>query len=240
MKWLLPTACIVCKSYQANSICEKCVILIKREQTLRCDLCAAKSLHSPCKDCSHQLPAFDQTRCLSDYGGCLTQAVHDLKYQKQIAMASGLADGWLLIHEKLKIPTGTFLIPVPLSSQKLAARGFNQSWEITKILAKRLKLPTSWQLLQRHHRNQNQSELSRVERQSVLQDAFFLSKEHLRKPLPNRVILIDDVMTTGATLQSISKVLKSHGVLHIMNWVILKTPLHPNDSYRTGRTRNSS
>jgi predicted amidophosphoribosyltransferase len=112
---------------------------------------------------------------------------------------------------------------VPLSTQKLSQRGFNQSWEI----ARRIRLPRSIQpianALGRYHSDANQVEHNRLDRQTALRHAFYIRPEAIAK-IPNKsIIVFDDVMTTGSTLQEIATVLKDNGARSVVNWVVLRT-----------------
>ena len=131
MKFLLPTACIGCGKFQPSRICEKCIKLLKSHQKNRCSQCAliCDEVRGICTDCEIQTPPFDQTICIDCYGGLLTNAVHDYKYKHQVAIARGLVDAWLQINQFNDLTSNVdLLIPIPMSSQKLNQRGFNQSW----------------------------------------------------------------------------------------------------------------
>jgi predicted amidophosphoribosyltransferase len=114
------------------------------------------------------------------------------------------------------------LLPVPLSTQKLSQRGFNQSWEI----AKRIPLPRSIEpianALGRHHSNVNQVEHNRLDRQTALRHAFYIHPEALPKIRNKSIVVFDDVMTTGSTLHEIAILLKDNGARSVVNWVVLR------------------
>jgi ComF family protein len=116
----------------------------------------------------------------------------------------------------------TILLPVPLSTQKLSQRGFNQSWEI----ARRIRLPPSFfpigNALGRHHSNTNQVQQNRLDRQTALRHAFYIHPEALAKINNKSIVVFDDVMTTGSTLHEIATLLKDNGARSVVNWVVLR------------------
>jgi ComF family protein len=126
------------------------------------------------------------------------------------------------------------LLPVPLSTQKLIRRGFNQSWEI----ARRIQLPPSIEpianALGRHHSDANQVGHNRLDRQTALRHAFYIYPEALAKIQNKSIVVFDDVMTTGSTLHEIATLLKDNGARSVVNWVVLRalrpqTRIHSKD-----------
>jgi ComF family protein len=227
MKFLLPTSCIGCGKFQASRICEKCINLLKSQQKNRCSQCASICgvTETSCTNCLNQAPAFNKTICIDCYGGPLTNAVHDYKYKHQVAIAKGLVDTWVEIHgsDHLK-HHADLLIPVPMSSQKLYQRGFNQSWELCKWFSKKFKIQASSSIVQRRHLESNQVQATRNERIKRLETVFYINQIEIEMIKNTRIVLVDDVMTTGATLSTIAKLLKDFGAQRVDNWVILRTP----------------
>jgi ComF family protein len=171
-------------------------------------------------------PSYDSTLCLESYGGFLTEAIHSYKYQHQIAIAHGLMDAWLEIHPKglQNSEPVDWILPIPMSQQKLHQRGFNQSWELCKIFSKKLKIKTNWKILNRIHIDGNQATSSKEERAQRLINVFSINPNKIELIKNKRIVLIDDVMTTGATLSVVAKLLKDFGAQSVHNWVILRTP----------------
>jgi len=131
-------------------------------------------------------------------------------------------------------PEATVLLPVPLSTQKLSQRGFNQSWE----MAKRIQLPPSFRpianALGRHHSDANQVQHNRLDRKIALRHAFYIHPEALPKIQNKSIVVFDDVMTTGSTLHEIATLLKDNGARSVVNWVVLRalrpqTRIHSRD-----------
>jgi ComF family protein len=228
---LLPTACIVCTRHQRDVICHSCFAFLENQSLfhysccIRCgvDLDGDSPEQNQCNNCLLQAPAFDRTHCLDRYDGVLQHAMHQLKYQRRLAIASALAFAWSrLAMPHLDMSEASVLLPVPLSTQKHSQRGFNQSWEI----ARRIRLPLSFQpianALGRHHSDANQVEHNRFDRKTALRHAFYIHPEALPKIQNKSIVVFDDVMTTGSTLHEIATLLKDNGACSVVNWVVLR------------------
>jgi len=234
----LPTSCIVCETFQDSTLCNSCASLIKSEGLLNYECCSqcgitlekSEVANQHCHQCEINPPNYDETYCLDRYDGRLQAALHQLKYQKRLAFAHGLTNAWnLLFANSLENANAAYLLPVPLSQQKLCMRGFNQSWE----LARRIqcgphiqKLPNA---LRRHHHEQRQASSNRAIRNSAIQGMFYIDEKYLHTLKHQNVIVFDDVMTSGSTLNEIASVLKDNGASRVINWVLLRTarPIQP-------------
>ncbi len=237
MFYLLPTACLICQRYQSQSICKVCAKELVSQSLSRCKQCAHPlEADMTCIACKRMAFAFDETWCLDNYDSAWAKAVQSLKYTKQIAYDTGLAKAWFMGHQN-SINTlqglNSIAVPVPLSQQKLAQRGFNQSWEILKKIGRLTDVPCDAHILHRKHSSLNQAQASRIERLQQ-SDLFHIEPQFANQLNQRTVIVFDDVMTTGATLHQIAKLLKSHGAQRVINWVLLRTTTH--DSSRTRRT----
>lgn len=116
-----------------------------------------------------------------------------------------------------------FLLPVPLSPEKLCLRGFNQSWELARRIHCDKRIHKNPHILKRHHHSRHQASENRANRQLAIQDMFFINPRYQGQLASTSVILFDDVMTSGATLNEIARVLKDNGVSRVINWVLLRT-----------------
>jgi len=194
--------------------CYQCGIVLQAEEV--------HELH--CIQCKNSRPYFDQTYCLDRYEGVLQNAIHQLKYQKRLTYAHGLASAWnSILSKQLRSICASYLLPVPLSTRKLTVRGFNQSWEIARRIdcsPSIKKLPT---VLKRHHHQFQQAGGNLSLRRLSIRDVFYVDHNDLELLQDKSVIVFDDVMTSGATLNEIAKVLKDNGVSRVINWVLLRT-----------------
>ena len=229
-QYLIPTLCMVCEQAQAEIVCSSCrdQIAHKRLQLgPSCLVCALpiRSYQSLCTRCEQAKPAFDRVTYLDFYQEPLRQALHLLKYQKRLACASGFALLWNVFHQQtLKVCDADVLIPVPLSPTKLAARGFNQSWEI----AKRFNLPKSVRCIPNlvicQETHAAQASLNRAERTVSTQNRFALKGGMASMIRDQHILIVDDVMTTGSTIHSLAATLKQSGAKRVSAWAILRTP----------------
>jgi len=229
---VLPTACIACGLFQKLSLCEKCLALLKADSLLNYECCTQCGIcleereldEQRCSECVSNPPYFDYTFCLDRYAGILQEGLHQLKYQKRLAFAHGLAGAWnQVIASQLIDQHAHYLLPVPLSGEKLLSRGFNQSWEIAQRICCGRHIKKSPYILMRDHYSEQQAGGSFVSRQHAVQGMFYIEPMYLASLENKVVILFDDVMTTGATLNQIASVLKDNGVSRVINWVLLRT-----------------
>jgi ComF family protein len=228
---LLPTACITCQEFQKFSICNDCLNALKNNALLNYQCCyqcgialqTSELIEQRCDPCQSTEPFFDETYCLDRYEGMLQIPLHELKYQKRIAFANALSNTWnSLIGKALENTPANYLLPVPLSTQKLARRGFNQSWELAKRVQCGRHIQKSPYILQRHHYSGHQAGSSLDSRRSAIQDMFYIEPKYIEDLRDQTIIVFDDVMTSGATLNEIARVLKDNGVSRVINWVILR------------------
>jgi len=232
----LPSACIVCERHQQDTICGDCLkslgskCLFNYECCFQCGiaLTASELYTQKCESCTNNPPYFDKTYCLDRYEGLLQNALHQLKYQKRLAYAHGLANIWnQLLAIQLKDIDAGHLFPVPLSIEKLSTRGFNQSWEIARKVDCGGGIRKTPFVLKRHHRNTQQVGGKLSTRRFAIQNVFYLDSRFIESLDGQSVIIFDDVMTTGATLNEIARLLKDNGVSHVINWVLLRTARAP-------------
>ena len=227
----MPSACITCQEFQKFSICNTCLSSLKSDALFNYQCCyqcgitlqATELAEQRCTPCQITQPYFDETVCLDRYEGILQTPLHELKYQKRIAFANALGNTWnLLMTKELENTLAGYLLPVPLSIQKLAQRGFNQSWEIAKHIGCGRHIQKSPYILQRHHYSGHQAGSSLGSRRSAIQDMFYIETKYIESLKGKSVVVFDDVMTSGATLNEIARILKDNGVSRVINWVVLR------------------
>ena len=232
---LLPSACIVCGVFQRHTLCLDCLIQLESDQLSNYECChqcgltleVSELTEKRCRECITNSPYFDDTHCLDRYEGRLQSALHLLKYQRRLACAHGLVSAWnQLMTRSLNHLRADLLIPVPLSPEKLCSRGFNQSWELARRIDCGKDIHKNPHILRRHHHSQQQAKGNRASRQIAIQDMFYINPQFQGQLESATVIVFDDVMTSGATLNEIARVLKDNGASHVTNWVLLRT-LYP-------------
>lgn len=218
---LLPSACAICADMQRDVVCAACAgsLLAARP---RCQRCASPAT-GHCPACVPDDP-LDATVTLADYAEPLDRLILRLKFGAALPVA-----GWIAaqLAERLRalpdLPDlPDLIVPVPLAPQRLASRGFNQAWEIARPLARRLGVRADATLLTRRRDTAAQLTLDLPARQANLRDAFALARPMRLDGL--HIALIDDVMTTGATLRAAAAVLKAHGARRVTALPALRTP----------------
>lgn len=232
---LLPSTCALCQANAADALCPSCRHHYFAATQSACRCCALPLAEaefrsgstSLCGHCLTAPPAFDATIAACLYAAPVDQLVRDLKFGGQLALAPLMAR--LLTQAMEQLPPEArpdVLCVVPLGRQRLQERGFNQALEIARPLARVLTSPLLPRLLQRSRDTIPQALLPLAQRQHNLQHAFSLEKKHALSVSGLHVGVIDDVMTTGATLNATARLLKQSGAARVSNLVFARTPLH--------------
>ena len=218
---LLAPRCQVCREpgTQGRDLCAACAAQLPwlGHACLRCAL----PLHAPgtCGQCLHRPPPLDQTHATFVYGFPLDRLLPRFKFHDDLAAGRLLS---LLMLERVQdLPRPAALVPVPLHRQRLRSRGYDQALELARPLARALDLPLLAQALVRQRPTQAQSELDAGRRWANVQGAFCIAPG--ARP-PAHVVLVDDVMTTGATLHAAARCLRQAGVERVDAWVCARVP----------------
>lgn len=225
-----PGSCALCALPTAGSMCSNCGEGFLGQYPRRCRSCALPLPHDPssadrCGRCLRHPPAFDATVVAADYVAPVDQLVLGLKFGHNLALASLFAQ--LLIKSLLReqAPLPTLLVAVPLGSQRLQERGFNQALEIARPLASALAIPVAARLLVRIRETKAQALLHPDERHKNIRGAFSLNPNLAQQVHGRHVGVVDDVMTTGETLNEIARTLKRFGAKRVTNLVFARTDL---------------
>lgn len=219
--WLLPYCCITCNkiSDRQQDLCTHCLTCLPFV-TNTCIQCAHPlPILGLCGNCQQQHPTFDKTIAAFTYTENIPHYIQQFKYQHRLVYGRVLSE--LLLERVLQsAPTVEALIPMPLHWWRHLYRGYNQAYLIADILSKQLRLPIYQQSIVRRRATQIQRSLSKHNRAKNMQKAF-----HISTPLPyQRVAIIDDVMTTGHTVNALANTLKQAGANWVEVWVIARTP----------------
>lgn len=224
---LIPSQCPLCTSDAlGGALCWRCHALIERlgqEVTPRCAGCGL-NLDTPpvCPDCSARPPAFDRIIAAFDYCAPGDFLIHRLKVERRFTDARML--GQMLAdrvqHAWPGMPDDVVLVPVPSSSQAIRRRGFNPAAEVARVLARRLERPLRPDVLRRIRDGHKQATLDRETRLMSTSRLYDVAAD-VRGV---RIVVVDDVMTTGSTLHSIAVLLKRAGALSVHGVVLARTP----------------
>lgn len=207
-------ACYVCRGQARAILCAACRAELPRLQGALCPRCALPSPGAAlCGRCLADTPEYDATVAPLAYDFPADALVHALKFRGELSLASFL--GKLLAERIAQRETIDLVIPVPLSAARLRGRGYNQALEIARHLPGKL----DFSCCVRERDATPQTELPWAERRRNVRGAFAC-----RRSLEGaRVAVVDDVMTTGATLDEMARTLKRAGAARVVNWVLART-----------------
>lgn len=215
--WLFPPTCLLCGDAGNNGrdLCLACAesLPFNIPACPTCGLPLPYATDIPCGNCQKHPPAYDRSFALFRYEEPVRHLIHSLKFHARYSCArllgEMLADSLVGLEDKPQL-----LIPVPLHRSRYRERGYNQSLEVARTVSNRLHLPLDYHSCIRTHATQAQTELTAKERRRNLKNAFAIAK-----PMPlEHVAILDDVVTTGATVNELAKVLRKAGVKRIDVW----------------------
>ena len=221
----LPSQCEVCRRWAGARLCSDCLARFAAPVP-RCGRCGLRlGLPAPaCGDCLRERPAFEHTVCAVDYAFPWDHLIAEFKFRGQAELATPLA---ARLTEAVQAHTGPppqWVVPVPLSPQRLAERGYNQAWELARRVGAACGLPARADVLLRALDSAHQADLGRTQRQHNLRSAFFVDARQRAALQQRRVALVDDVMTTGATAREAAAALLRAGAAAVDVWVLARTP----------------
>jgi ComF family protein len=228
-RWPVPTQCELCRAWADDPLCGACR---QRFTGLRprCARCALP-LGTPapaCGECLTDPPPFDATVCAVDYVFPWDGLIQAFKFQQRVDLARPLAGLLAEAVRRAALPRPAWVLPVPLSRERLVQRGYDQVALLARPLARRLgghAAPAVREdLLQRVVDTPPQAGLDRTARQHNLRAAFWVPAAAQASVRGSHLALVDDVMTTGATLRAAATVLRRAGAASVQAWVLARTP----------------
>lgn len=217
--WLWPPLCVICAEAGAGVFCVGCAAALP-SHTQACRRCAAAlpaaATTRECGECQQSPPAFVRAHALFPYRSPVSDLIVELKYAGRLHIARRLGAH---LAATLAVDTPPDLIlPVPLHPARLRARGFNQSLEIARPLAARLRVPLLVRGVARTRETRAQADLPRTARAKNVRNAFAVTADLTGL----RVAIVDDVMTTGETVRALARAIEKAGAAHIEVWVLAR------------------
>jgi ComF family protein len=223
---LYPTHCVLCgdKGSRGLDVCADCFAELpwNRHPCPRCAAPLPPDIDTPlCGNCIKALPAWDEAKSPLTYAYPLDKLIQRFKFDGDLATGRLLGE---LLAEYLVAGGGDkpdFIIPVPLHPSRLKERGFNQAMELARPVGKRLEIPVRLDVCERVRATEVQSKLDAAERKKNLKDAFAVKKSVDGK----HVAILDDVITTGTTVDALTKALKEAGVVYVATWSVARATM---------------
>ncbi len=219
---LYPPLCVLCDADTASGelVCGSCWATNHPVRPPSCAICGEpydaqiEGLFR-CANCGDRAFDFEFATAGWLFTGAVRQLVHRFKYQRQLYLRRSLAELFRggLENERIDLSEPWVFVPVPLHARKLRERGFNQAEEIARLAGEPFRIPVV-PALRRTRYTESQAGLTRAQRLLNLDGAFALRRPagRTRKELADRqILLVDDVFTTGSTVQECARVLKTEG-----------------------------
>ncbi len=228
MGLFLKSACVLCGEAVSNtiSLCNDCRDDFPKLENA-CHQCglpleSANEHDVVCGQCFKHPTAVDYTLCLYHYQIPLDYLITELKYNQKLSHAAILAA--LFLARLSKEPTKSLpevILPVPLHKNRLIKRGFNQSIEIARPIAKQLSIPIGLDLVRRKRQTRTQTDLTALERKKNIRGCFEVTKQE-NLSVYDHIVIIDDVVTTGSTANELATLLKKSGVKKVGVWSVAR------------------
>jgi ComF family protein len=221
LAWVYPARCPLCgaRNRDTTGLCSGCLAKLPRHD-LACPRCAspAGDGSNPCGRCQRNPPAFHAALAPFSYRAPLDRLIVDLKFHHGLHLSRTLGR---LLADELEIRQPDLpeaIVPIPLHASRLRERGYNQALEIAREVGTVLSLPVDFRSLVRTRATTAQTELPLAEREKNVRGAFACPH-----PLGwGHVALLDDVMTTGATVNEAAQSLIRAGVERVSVWAVAR------------------
>ena len=209
-------SCFLCRGAARGILCPACDADLPRLAGTLCPRCALPSPGAAlCGRCLADAPHYDATVAALAYRFPADTLVHALKFRSQLALAPLMGDLLIeAIRERIDL-----VVPVPLSRERLRERGYNQAAEIARHVARERRARLELTVVARERNTRAQADLPWSDRARNVRGAF-----RCERSLDGAAIaVVDDVMTTGATLDELAATLKRAGAARVVNWVVART-----------------
>lgn len=219
----LKPRCLLCADHNGGELglCDACCKSLPWHTAQQCPQCGLPTQNANiiCGSCLSSAPHFDATQALFSYDFPVDSLLQHYKYRNQLHLSNTFAT---LLHRQISA-TNTkkidLIIPMPMHHARLKERGFNQALELARIVSDKLQLKLDYTACLRNKLTPPQASLPLKQRIKNIHGVF-----HCIKNLQGlNIAVVDDVMTTGASLNELAKTLKQAGAAHVECWVIART-----------------
>lgn len=230
LNFLFPPLCVNCRRV-GSLLCAECEPLIPFIHEPVCPLCGRPG--KLCGLCRQRPLPLQQIRAAVIFAGPARQVIHQIKYEGRFGLAPVAAD-WMAKAWPTWAVAFDLMIPVPLHPERLQKRGYNQSALIVHHLAQHFGWPVSEMALQRFRYTRPQVGLNALERLQNVQDAFEADPGRVNG---KRILLVDDVCTTGATLVAAAQALLAAGAKNVTAYCVARAASIQDDSSGEQKTK---
>lgn len=218
----------MCKAQAHDRICADCAAKFAPLGVHRCRVCAlqlASRAATVCGACLLDPPPYDATLTAVDYGYPWDGLIASFKFHGALDVGPALTRLFTAVAKNSGTPRPDVLLPVPLSRERLAARGHNQAWQLARAIGSATGCRAEARWLIRVRDTQHQLALPPEQRAANVRGAFAVEPAHAAGLRGRHVAVVDDVMTSGATVAAVARTLKSAGAARVDIWVVARTPL---------------
>ncbi|PCK08000.1 MAG: hypothetical protein COA42_11490 [Alteromonadaceae bacterium] len=226
---LVPGYCQLCQAPSVKPLCCDCYNELPRQDNIlqNCSICdialdgKQKLSGTPlCKQCREHPPSFDKVICAFSFEFPLSTLINRIKHQRQSYWLAILTDALVIrIEQYYQGSYPEVLMPMPIHWRRRFSRGFNQTELIANALAQKIPITISDDI-KKHQHTKPQQKLSRDERMTNLLGCFTVNADVENK----QVVIVDDVVTTGTSVDYLAQVLKAHGAKSVDVWALARTP----------------
>lgn len=217
---LFPPRCVGCGK-SGWWMCESCIETVNFIEGRQCRFCGRiLKTGSICALCAGSKHAIDRIISVTYFDGLIQEAIHRLKYAHCVALAAPLAGLMAEYWSRDPLPAD-FIVPVPLHPRRFQERGYNQAALLAEELGKALGIPVLINGLVRVRYTKPQVGLDAEERKRNVEGAFLCADPAL---IGKSVMVVDDVCTTGATLEACGAALKEAGAKHVYGFTLARAP----------------
>ncbi len=215
LDWIFPPSCGGCSQpgYRWCAACQQQIVRVAEPICSRCGdplkpyQVRGETTEPLCMDCQANPPSYQALRSYGIFAGPLRDALHRLKYQRDIGMGEALSKHIIELYNDLKWDID-LITPVPLSQKRARERGYNQTALLARPLAYALRKPYLPEIMHRSRETRSQVGLTAIERHENVKDAFTADYNQVNG---KAVLVIDDVMTTGSTISACAQALRTAG-----------------------------
>ncbi|MBW3623926.1 MAG: ComF family protein [Armatimonadetes bacterium] len=218
-----PTRCVACDRLGAGLFCDECRDSVEPIAAPHCERCQEPDEPGRCPGCRHHPPAFRRARVAGRFEGSLRDAIHALKYEQRERVAAPLTDLLAAAWERApELHGAEAVVPLPIHARRERERGFNQSALLAGELSERIGLPALESVLTRPVYRKPQVGLNREERHANVEGVFHVEDPEAITGLT--LLLIDDVLTTGATCHAAAQTLMAAGAKEVFVLALAREP----------------